>query len=59
MNEIEKDLKQDIQKHMVRLSCQMKLFNDMRGAYAFKRSEKLYNDLAKVMVELNREGEIK
>lgn len=56
MNEIEKDLRQDVQKHMERLSAQMKLFKDMRGAYTFKRSEKLYSDLAKVLIELNREG---
>lgn len=54
MDEIERELKHDISKHMDRLYAQMKLFKDMRGAYAYKRSEELYQDLAKILVKLDR-----
>lgn len=56
MEDIERDLEKDIRKHMERLSSQMKLFKDMRGAYAFKRSKELYDDLAKIYIKLDREN---
>lgn len=53
MDEIERELKKDIMKHMNRLSSQMKLFKDMRGAHAFKRSLELYEDLSRIYIKLN------
>ena len=50
-----RELKQDIRKHLERLSDQMKLFNDMRGSYAFKRSLELYEDLSRIFIKLNGE----
>lgn len=55
MDEIERELKRDIRKHLERLSDQMKLFNDMRGSYAFKRSLELYEDLSRIFIKLNGE----
>ncbi len=54
MEDIERELKKDVIKHMGRLSSQMKLFKDMRRAYAYRRSEELYEELTKVLIKLNQ-----
>lgn len=54
MEDIERELKKDVMKHMDRLSSQMKMFKDMRGAYAYRRSEELYEELTKVLIKLNQ-----
>lgn len=54
MDEIEQGLLHDVQKHMERLAKNMETFDGMHGAYAYKRSKELYEELAKLMAKLNK-----
>lgn len=54
MDEIEQELLHDVQRHMERLAKNMKTFGDMHGAYAYKRSKELYEELARLMQKLNK-----
>lgn len=53
MQELEQDIKQELEQDMRRLSDYMRLFKDMKGSYAFRRSQEIYEELSKIYSKLN------
>ena len=57
IDDTEKQISEHIKADMEALSKQMVLYNDMRGAYAYKRAQELYIALGRVLVALDKKGD--